>query len=59
VKQVGPVSRLEHGEQVWCGLPMIGKDEHVVAANDGTDGETGDVGLVGSARRRDSQQTAR
>ena len=28
---------------------LIGKDERFVAASDGTDGETGDVGLVGSA----------
>jgi hypothetical protein len=28
---------------------LIGKDERVVAASDGTDGETGDEGLVGSA----------
>jgi hypothetical protein len=28
---------------------LIGKDERVVRANDGTDEEPGDVGLVGSA----------
>ena len=28
---------------------LTGKDERVVAASDGTDGEAGDVGLVGSA----------
>ena len=28
---------------------LTGKDERVVAASDGTDGEAGDVGLVGTA----------